>query len=151
MCSKTPRSCWESKRYLEFGMPTLIYKASHNFSTALLPGREWIKTYVYGQKPITSALRLLAGRSCCYAADCSVRPIPPSVSLPRPPRRNLHQPPSSSPPLRMLLGALRGQHQRQAFEEARWPLVDAMRAALVDDELLQMDDKFRRPFSAPHV
>lgn len=51
----------------------------------------------------------------------------------------------------MLLGALRGQHRRRAFEEAHSLLADAMKAALVDDEPLQMDDKFRRPFSAPHV
>ena len=110
--------------------------------------REVVETNLYSYESIILAPRLLAGHSRCCVADYSLRLILLFVSLPHPRRRNLHQLPFSS---LLVRGALRDQHQRQAFEEARLALADALKAALVDDEPHQMDDKFRRLFCALHV
>ena len=110
-----------------------------------------METYIRDNESIISAPRLLAGHSYCCVADCFLRLFPPSVSLPHPRHRNLRQPPFSSLLLRMPLYALRDQHQKQAFEEARSPSADALKATLVDDEPIQMDDMCRRLFCVPHV
>ena len=110
--------------------------------------RELVETNLYRYETIILSPRLLAGRSRCCVADYSLCLIPLFVSPPHPRRRSLHQLPFSS---LLVRGALRDQHQRQAFEEARSALADALKAALVDDEPHQMDDKFRPLFCAPRV
>ena len=123
----------------------------HVVSLTLPQKNDSVETYVYRYESIISAPRLLAARSCCYVADCSLRRIPPFVSLPRLHHRNLRQPAYSSLLLRMPLAALRGQRQRRVFEEAHSLSADASKAAWADDEPLQKDGRFRRLFGVPRV